>query len=71
MIRDSDDERLMKRLTDLYNCFQAAGFLPQLLNKADYYNYIAYLFENPLINDFYYVRGAFSYLNQVMEYDHE
>ena len=70
MIRDSDDERLMKRLTDLYNCFQAAGFLPQLLNKADYYNYIAYLFENPLINDFYYVRGAFSYLNQVMEYDH-
>ena len=71
MIRDSSEERMEKRLTDLYACFTAAGFLPTVLNKKDYYDYLSYLFENPLINDYHFNRGIFSYLNEEMEYDED
>lgn len=64
MIRDHDPQNLEKRFLDLETEWRAAGFLPRLLNKRDYYNYIEYCFENPLINDYYFSRGMFSSLNQ-------
>lgn len=64
MIRDKDEKQLEKRYVDLFSEWQAAGFLPRELNKRDYYNYIDYCFENPLINDFYFSRGMFTSLNQ-------
>lgn len=37
------------------------------MNKRDYYNYFTYVFENPLINDYYFSRGIFTPLNQKYE----
>lgn len=71
MIRDSNEERLTKRLNDLFVSFSTAGFLPSVLNKKDYYNYLSYLFENPLINDYHFNRGIFSYLNEEMMYNQD
>lgn len=64
MIRDKDPNNLIKRYTDLFSEWKNANFLPRELNKRDYYNYIDYCFENPLINDYYFSRGMFTSLNQ-------
>ncbi len=39
---------------------KASRLIYQTLNKVDYDNYAAYLFENTLINDFYFSRGEFN-----------
>lgn len=71
MIRTKDLKEMEKDFSDLSGEFQAAGFYPHELNKKDYYNYMAYIFENPLINDFYFSRGIFSFENQDMIYDEQ
>ena len=71
MIRDTNDEHMAKRMTDLYGNFQSAGFEPKQLNKRDYFNYLSYLFEIPLVTDFLFPRGIFSCLNERHEWDPE
>ena len=67
MIQDSDEGRLHKNFTEMKREFENAGFLPRILNRYDFYNYLTYVFENPMINNFYFSRGVFSYLNQKMD----
>ena len=69
MIRDTDPKRLEKRYVDLESEFRQSGFLPTMLNKRDYYNFLEYCFENSLINDFYFSRGVFTPLNQKWLYN--
>ncbi|MCH3962435.1 MAG: hypothetical protein LKE48_09935 [Solobacterium sp.] len=69
MIRDTNDEHMAKRLTDLYIHFQSAGLQPMMLGKRDYYDYLSYLFENPLVTDILFRRGYFSVLNEKYEWD--
>ena len=68
MVQESSEEKLHKNYAQLTKEFTNAGFLPRMLNRYDYYNYLAYIFENPMINNYYFSRGVFSYLNQHMEY---
>ena len=71
MIRNHDERHLAKMIDDLYYAFRSAGFNPRLLNKRDYYNYIQFLFENPLITDYHFSMGMLSCLNQSYIYDQE
>ena len=69
LIRDEDEQKLNKRLQDLYSAFRSAQMLPQYLNRRDFYSYLMFVFENTLINDYIFSRGLFSYLNMKEEYD--
>lgn len=71
MIRDEDEKRLRKNLNDLFGLYYNAGFLPEVLNRRDYYSCISYLFENSTITDYVFSRGILSYLNMRYEYDPE
>lgn len=71
MIKNNDLKELEKDFLDLTTEFKSAGFYPMELNRRDYYNYINFVFENSSINDFYFSRGIFSYLNQNMIYNEE
>lgn len=71
MIRDTKDERLAKRLNDLYSSFESAGLAPRPLDKLDFYNYTSYLFETPSVNDFIFDRDVLSYLHEAMVYQEE
>ena len=71
MVQDSEEGRLHKNFNEMKREFENAGFLPRTLNRYDFYNYMTYVFENPMINNFYFSRGVFSYLNQKMEYSAE
>ena len=68
MIQESSEEKLYKNFEEMKREFAYAGFLPRTLDKYDYYNLIAYVFENPLANNFLFSRGAFSPLNRSIEY---
>jgi len=71
MIKERSEERLHKYFQEMKREFELAGFLPRTLNRYDYYNYLTYLYENPMINDYYFSRGVFSYLDQNVEYNEE
>ena len=43
-----------KNLDELFRCFKTAGLEPAQLDNTDYLNYIAYIFENPTINSYYF-----------------
>lgn len=60
MIKGKNDQQFQKNYVELIREFQRAGFLVHELNKLDYENYLANIFENRLINDFYFSRGEFS-----------
>lgn len=62
MLQENDEATLYKRYDELVAELNAAGFTLLQMNDNDYYNYIAYLYENPMINDFYFSRGVFSCL---------
>lgn len=64
MVRDSDQERLEKKLNDLYAGMRVGGMDPSILNARDYYNYLSFVFENPNVNDYVFSRGIFSFFNQ-------
>ncbi|MDO4189770.1 MAG: hypothetical protein Q4D29_12375, partial [Lachnospiraceae bacterium] len=59
LIRNKDVRLLEKQLQDLYRETAQAGMNPKYLNKKDYLNYLAYIFENPLVNSVYFSRGIF------------
>lgn len=62
LLKDSDERRLLKNYDNLVAEFIHAGFSLKQMGNEDFYNYLAYLFENPLINDFYFSRGVFDCL---------
>ena len=65
-IQESDPKKLEKHMTDLIRETKAANFEPKQLLKRDFLNYIAYMFDNKLINATFFSRGVFQ--NQVEEY---
>lgn len=71
MIRDTDDKRLQKNLSDLFDYWYRAGFSPSILNQRDFYSYLMFTFENTLINDYVFSRGLFTSLNMDVEYDEQ
>ena len=69
LIKNSDPRKLEKDMEDLYGALQLGLFYPCILNKRDFFNYIAYSFENNSINDYMFARGILSYLNQKIQYN--
>ena len=67
MLRDEDEATLMKNYDELVAELQYAGFRTKDLNMHDLYDYVAYMYENPLINDYYFSRGVFSCLAEESE----
>ena len=62
MIKEKDDQKLFKEYNELVAEISHAGFGLKQMTNEDFYDYIAYLYENPLINDFYFSRGVFDCL---------
>lgn len=62
MLKGNDEKKLFKDYDTLVAEFTHAGFHLKQMGNEDFYNYIAYLYENPLINDFYFSRGIFECL---------
>ena len=60
-IRSNDLKDLNDNFNLVYNDFASIGFYIKKLVKKDFLNYFNFLFENPLINDYYFTRGIFSY----------
>lgn len=58
-IQESDEKLLEKHLTDLIRETKATNFEPKQLLKRDFLNYIAYLFDNKLLNATFFSRGIF------------
>ncbi|MCR0262502.1 hypothetical protein MKC73_01130 [[Clostridium] innocuum] len=67
MLRSGDGAVLMKEYDELIAELRYAGFRTKDLNTQDLYDYVAYMYENPLINDYYFSRGVFSCLNDDSE----
>ena len=58
MIQERSEERLHKYFQEMTREFELAGFLPRTLNRYDFCNYLTYLYENPMINNYYFSRGT-------------
>lgn len=54
-----NNKRFIKECDDLKRTFLREGFEVEMLNCIDYMNYLAYIFENDMINNFYMSRGLF------------
>ena len=63
-VREKDEKLLEKKVQTLFAEMNAAGFMPSYLGKRDFLNYIAYLFDNPVLNSIYFSRGVFQYSNE-------
>ncbi|MBR3643731.1 MAG: hypothetical protein IKN57_09505, partial [Parasporobacterium sp.] len=63
-VRSRDEKILEKNLQALYREMNNAGLLSFYLNKRDFLNYIAYVFDNPVVNSIYFSRGVFQYANE-------
>ncbi len=63
-VRSKDEKMLEKNLQALYREMNNAGLLSFYLNKRDFLNYIAYVFDNPVVNSIYFARGVFQYANE-------
>lgn len=62
-IQESSMKKLNERYEQLEYQFEHAGFSTTTLNRIDYENYTAYIFENQMINDFLFGHGSFEILN--------
>ncbi len=62
-VKEKDYKFLEKNYSTLKNELATNGFNPKDLTRLDYQNYLNYLFENPLINDFHFTKGIFKKLN--------
>lgn len=62
MIKDIDKAKLIKKYEMLVGELQSSGFNLRELGDNDYYDYVAYLFENETISNFYFSRGIFKCL---------
>lgn len=63
-VRDNDEKILEKKIQSLYREMNNAGMSPTFLGKRDFLNYIAYIFDNPMVNSIYFSRGVFQYSNE-------
>ena len=63
-VQGSDEKDLYKQYDKLIQEFNANGFRLKEMSNADYEDYLAYMFENEMINDFYFSRGIFSCLQE-------
>lgn len=61
-IRAEDEKTLYKDFDKMVQEFTSGGFRLKEMNDQDYADYIAYLYENDMINDYYLSRGIFSCL---------
>lgn len=61
---DINNNYFLKKLDDFVRAYQIRGFEVEVLNSIDFDNLLAYVFENNLINDFYFSRGLFYDENQ-------
>lgn len=65
-----NDERFMKKVEDLWRLLSGNGFRVLKANRVDFENIFAYVFENDLINDFYFSKGVFVDMGEyVVPYD--
>lgn len=62
MIKGKDDKQFHKRFNDLKRFLKAVPFEIVDLEMLDYRNYLANIFENDQINDFYFAKGLFEIL---------
>lgn len=61
-VMESDEKALNEKMEMLTYELNRSGLRFSLLNRIDFENYTAYLFENKLINDYLFGRGAFELL---------
>ena len=66
-VRDTSLQEVEKKLDRLRWDMQNANFIINDLNRIDFENYTAYLFENQLINDYLFGMGAFEIINEKEE----
>lgn len=66
-IQSRSEKEIHKMMEELSYEFERAGFRITPLNIIDYENYAAYVFENQLINDYLFGRGAFEILSEESE----
>lgn len=62
MLKNNNEKQLFKEYDELVSEITHAGFRLKQMSNEDFYDYLAYLYENPLINDFYFSRGIFECL---------
>lgn len=62
MVKDHNYENCVKKYNQLVGLFLSTGYRFKELDDFDYENYLAYLYENPMINNFYFSHGIFSSL---------
>ncbi|MFV0380760.1 MAG: hypothetical protein ACK5KR_00775 [Breznakia sp.] len=67
MIKGTAGSKLDDQFHLLQTSLTNAKFTFKQLNRIDFENYIAYAFENPLANDFYFSRGIFGEEMEEME----
>jgi len=58
-VSGDDEKTLYKNYDKLVQEFCAGGFRLKEMSDKDYEDYIAYLYENDMINDYYFSRGIF------------
>lgn len=59
MIKGTVGTKLDDNFHLLQIAMRSAGFTYKQLNRIDYENYVAYAFENDIVNDYYFSRGIF------------
>lgn len=64
MIKMNSRESLNKAFNELREEFENAGRWPKELGNNDFKNYISYVFENNMINDYFFSQGVFQILAQ-------
>lgn len=69
MIKGKNDKRFAKQFSDLKRVIKNAGFQIAELDNVDFENYLSNVFENDLINDFYFAKGEFEILNEEYHFD--
>lgn len=71
MVKGKDIRQIEKEMDFLIDVMTYAGFTMKKLDDRDFYDYLAYIFENESINDFYFSRGVFKCLQEDDVHDQE
>lgn len=66
MVKGKSLDEVNKNFLQTASEFKRAGMGPKELNDNDFKNYLAYVFESSMINDFYFSEGIFSSLKPTM-----
>lgn len=71
LIQSENQSELQKNFNDLCLEFERSPLEYEPLLKSDYQNLCSYLFENDLIQDYYFLTGDFAMLNEQFEFSEE